>query len=98
MNVSCVEATNQNCTFWTMSEASANLEKGLKKYELEYQLVPPHVQRRYAAEQAIQTFKSHFLAFLATCDPDFPVAKWDHLPFQVKLTLNLLRSKLSARA
>ena len=81
-----------------MSEASANLEKGLKKYELEYQLVPPHVQRRYAAEQAIQTFKSHFLAFLATCDPDFPVAEWDHLPFQVKLTLNLLRSKLSARA
>jgi hypothetical protein len=43
------------------------------------------------------------LAFLATCDPDFPVSEWDQLLFQVELTLNLLKSsrvnpKLSAYA
>jgi hypothetical protein len=68
-----------------------------------YQLVPPHVHRRNAAERATRTFKSHLLAFLATCDPDFPVAEWDRLLFQAKLTLNLLRSsrvnpRLSAHA
>jgi hypothetical protein len=53
------------------NEASADLKKGLKKYKLEYQLVPPHIHRRNAAERAmIRTFKNHFLACLATCDPD----------------------------
>jgi hypothetical protein len=85
------------------NEASADLKKGLKKYGLEYQLVPPHVHRRNAAERAIQTFKNHLLAFLATCDPEFPISEWDRLLFQAELTLNLLRSsrvnpKLSAYA
>jgi hypothetical protein len=85
------------------NEASADLKKGLKKCGLDYQLVPPHVHRRNAAERAMRTFKSHLLAFLATCDPDFPVAEWDRLLFQAELTLNLLRSsrvnpRLSAHA
>jgi hypothetical protein len=67
-------------------------KKGLKKYNLQYQLVPPHLHRRNAAERAIRTYKSHLLAFLATCDPEFPVSEWDRLLFQVELTLNLLRS------
>ena len=55
------------------------------------------------AERAIQTFKSHFKATLATCDPDFPLNQWDLLVDQANLTLNLLRSaqsnpKLSAHA
>jgi hypothetical protein len=74
------------------NEASADLKKGLKKYGLDYQLVPPHVHRRNAAECAMCTFKSHLLAVLATCDPDFPIAEWDRLLFQAELTLNLLRS------
>ena len=73
------------------NEASADLKKGLKKYGLAYQLVPPHIHRRNAAERAIRTFKNHFLACLATCDPAFPVAEWDRLLFQAELTLNLLR-------
>jgi hypothetical protein len=64
----------------------------MNKNGLDYQLVPPHVHRRNAAERAIQTFKNHLLAFLATCDPDFPVSEWDRLLFQAELTLNLLRS------
>jgi hypothetical protein len=73
------------------SKTSADLKKNLKKYDLTYQLVPPHVHRRNAAERAIQTYKNHLLSFLATCNPEFPVFKWDRLLFQVELTLNLLR-------
>jgi hypothetical protein len=66
------------------NEASADLKKGLKKYGLDNQLTPPHVHRRNAAEGAMRTFKSHLLAVLATCDPDFPVAEWDRLLFQAE--------------
>jgi hypothetical protein len=94
---------NQPKLYILDNEASAELKKSLKKYDLEYQLVPPHVHRRNAAERAIQTYKNHLLAFFATCDPDFPVSEWDRLLFQAELTLNLLRSsrvnpKLSAYA
>jgi hypothetical protein len=85
------------------NEASAQLKQALAKYALTYQLVPPHLHRRNAAERAIRTFKNHLLACLATCDSDFPVSEWDRILFQVELTLNLLRSsrvnpKLSAYA
>jgi hypothetical protein len=83
---------NQPKMYILDNEASVDLKKGLHKYGLEYQLVPPHVHRRNAAERAIRTYKSHLLAFLATCDPYFPVSEWDRLLFQAELTLNLLRS------
>jgi hypothetical protein len=83
---------NQPKLYILDNEASADLKSGMKKNGLDYQLVPPHVHRRNAAERAIQTFKNHLLAFLATCDPDFPVSEWDRLLFQAELTLNLLRS------
>jgi hypothetical protein len=94
---------NQPKMYILDNEASHDLKKTLKKYNLDYQLVPPHLHRRNAAERAIRTYKSHLLACLATCDPDFPVSEWDRLFFQVGLTLNLLRSsrvnpKLSAYA
>ena len=59
---------------------------------LTYELVPPHQHRRNAAERAIRTFKNHFLAGLATCDPDFPLRQWDRLLDQAELTINLLRN------
>ena len=45
-----------------------------------------------AAERAIGTFKSHFIAGLATTDPKFPIRLWDQLLPQAELTLNLLRT------
>jgi hypothetical protein len=83
---------NQPKMYVLDNEASAKLKRALTKYNLEYQLVPPHVHRHNAAERAIHTYKNHLLYFLATCDPDFPVSEWDRLLFQVELTLNLLRS------
>ena len=55
------------------------------------QLVPPHIHRRNKAKRAIQTFKKHLKAGLATIDSDFPVNEWDRLIQQAELTLNLLQ-------
>lgn len=65
--------------------------------------MPPHSHRRNKAEQAIQTFKNHFSAGLASTDPSFPVSEWDRLLPHAVITLNLLcnsrvNNKLSAYA
>ena len=85
------------------NEFSQDLRTSMEKYNVSYQLVPPHLHRRNAAERAIQTFKHHFLAILASCDPEFPIAEWDRLLGQAETTLNLLRNsrqnpKLSSHA
>ena len=61
----------------------------------------PHNHRINAAERAIQTFKSHFIAGLCTCDSEFPLALWPHLIQQGQKSLNMMRTsqtypKLSA--
>ena len=85
------------------NECSQDLRQAIRKKNMDFQLVPPHVHRRNAAERAIRTFKAHFLSTLATCDPEYPIAEWDRLLVQSELTLNLLRParcnpKLSAYA
>ena len=85
------------------NECSTKFKGVLLEHKLEFELVPPHQHRRNAAERAIRTFKNHFLAGLATCDPEFPLRQWDRLVEQAELTLNLLRNsrvnpKLSAWA
>jgi hypothetical protein len=85
------------------NEASDMLKQTLSKHKIAYQLVPPHLHRRNAAERAIQTFKNHFITTLCIADPNFPAKEWDRLLPQAELTLNLLRNcrfnpKLSAYA
>ena len=85
------------------NEASDTLKAALLKYKIAYQLVPPHIHRRNAAERAIQTFKNHFIAVLCTASPKFPAREWDRLLPQTEITMNLLRQsrfnpKLSAYA
>ena len=79
-------------TFILDNEFSHDLRQALKKNKVSFQLVPPNVHRRNAAERAIRTFKAHFLAGLATCDPDFPITEWDRLLPQAEMTLNMLRT------
>ena len=74
------------------NECNAELKKALTKNKLTFELTPPNMHRRNAAERAIRTFKNHFLAGLATCNPNFPVTEWDRLLPQSELTLNLLRT------
>ena len=85
------------------NEASTILRDYLRSEAVEYQLVPPHIHRRNASERAIRTFKNHFIAGLASTDPNFPLSNWCRLLPQAELTLNLLRAsrlnpKLSAYA
>ena len=74
------------------NECLAEMKVMFDKEGITYQLVPPHIHRRNAAERAIRTYKNHFIAGLYTCDPRFPSREWDRLLPQCNITLNLLRS------
>ena len=59
------EVTKQGHTtkmFVLDNEFSSQLKDTLTKAHLTFQLVPPHVHQRDAAERAIKTFKNHFLS------------------------------------
>ena len=58
-------------------------------WKVRYQLVPPHVNLRNAAEQAIWTFKVHFLSVLAGVDSRLPGYLWDTLLPKAELMLNI---------
>ena len=90
-------------TYIQDNEISKDLKYCFSENDIKFQLVPPHNHRANAAERAIQTFKSHFIAGLSGLDPNFPIKQWDRLLEQSVLTLNLLRSarlnpKLSAHS
>ena len=74
------------------NEASAILRDYLRSEDVEYQLVPPRIHRWNASERAIRTFKNHFIAGLASTDPNFPLSNWCRLLPQAEVTLNLLRA------
>ena len=85
------------------NESSSDMKYSMTKHEISFQLAPPHIHRRNAAEQAIRTFKNHFVAGFSTTDPNFSVSEWDQFLDQATITLNLLRQsrvnpKLSAYA
>ncbi len=63
----------------------------IKENGMDYELVPPRQHRRNQAEQAIQTFKAHFISILAGVNNKFPLLLWCHLLKPAELTLNLLR-------
>ena len=73
------------------NEASGEYKRVITEvWKSRYQLVPPDMHRRNAAERAIRTFKAHFLTILAGVAPNFPTYLWDKLLQQAELTLNLL--------
>jgi len=74
------------------NEVSHALQDLMVAEDLDFQLVPPHVNYHNAAKHAICTFKNHFIAGLCSMDKHFPIHLWDCLLPQAKLTLNLLCS------
>ena len=72
------------------NQCSSDLREAMEKYEIGFQLAPPHMHRRNAAEQAIITDKKHFISEFLTTDHDLPIGKWDRLLSQCTITLNLL--------
>ncbi|GAX19836.1 hypothetical protein FisN_11Lu298 [Fistulifera solaris] len=73
------------------NEASHELKEFMTDEDIDYQLVPPAVHRRNAAERAIRTFANHFIAGLCSTDVNFPLHLWDQLIPQAEITLNLMR-------
>jgi hypothetical protein len=73
------------------NEASNALQQFMHSAEVDFQLAPPHVHRRNAAERSIRTFKNHLIAGLCSTDCDFPLNLWDRILPQAIITLNLLR-------
>ena len=74
------------------NEASAEYKRTIKKkWNADYQLLPPNTHQSNAAERAICIFKAQFLSILAGVTLDFPINLWDLLLPQTELTLNLLR-------
>ena len=74
------------------NKASAEYKRAIKKkWNANYQLVPPNTHWSNTAERAIRTFKAHFLSILAGVATDFPRNLWDLLLPKTEITLNLLR-------
>jgi hypothetical protein len=73
------------------NEATKLLVDYITSQGIDYQLAPPHVHRRNAAEHAISTYKDHFIAGLCSTDKDYLLELWDKLIPQSVITLNLLR-------
>ena len=85
------------------NECSKILKEYMHDQSIDFQLAPPGMHHRNAAERAIRTFKNHFIAGLSSTDPIFPLYLWDLLLPQAEMSLNLLRGsrinpKLSAYA
>ena len=63
---------------WVMdNEISSELKTSFEIKNTSFHLVPPNSHCRNIAERAIQTYKNHFKAGLATTDPKFPLSEWD---------------------
>ena len=56
-----------------------------------YQLVPPNNHRRNIAEEAIQTWKYHFIGVLSGAAANFPLNLWCQAIPQAKRQLLMLR-------
>jgi hypothetical protein len=75
------------------NECSAAMKACIKENNMDYDLVPPGQHRQNQAEQAIQTFKAHFISILASIDNKLPLLLWCHLLEPTELTLNLLQDQ-----
>ena len=72
------------------NECSREMKPMFQAENIYYQLVPPHINRRNAAERAIRTYIYHLIADIFTCDTKFPSREWDQLLPQCNITINLL--------
>jgi hypothetical protein len=53
------------------NKASAILQEFMSNQQINFQLVPPHIHCRNAAERAIHTWKNHFIASLCSTNQAF---------------------------
>ena len=73
------------------NEVSEDIKKYFEYSDIQFQLLPPHIHWKNAAERAVRTFKNHFIAALCTVGPLFTFYLWYRLLPQVTMTLHMLR-------
>ena len=73
------------------NETSGDLKHYLAKEKVSFQLVPPKVCGKNAAERCMRTFKNHLISILCGVHPNFPLNLWCKLLEQTEMTLNMLR-------
>ena len=74
------------------NESSVILENFFnEEVKMDFNFIAAGNHRANKAERAIQSWKNHFIAGIATIDPDFPMTQWPKFLLQAELTLNHLR-------
>ena len=72
------------------NKCSAKFKECIMNNGMMHELVPLDCHRHNIAEQAIQTFKNHFVFILSGVSDRFPLSLWCHLVQPAELTINLL--------
>ena len=73
------------------NECAQDTKSWLETTPTRLELTPVAQHRTNKAERAIGTWKDHFIATLATLDPNCPLSLWEDFVEQAELTLNLMR-------
>ena len=73
------------------NECAKETKNWLASTPTQLELTPVSQHRTNKAERAIGTWKDHFIATLATVDPNCPLSLWEDFVEQAELTLNLMR-------
>ena len=61
---------------WVMdNEILSELNDALTTKDISYHFIPSHSHQKNLKERAIQTFKNHFKAGMASVDPTFPLSE-----------------------
>ncbi len=86
------KATRVICPNWHVldNKAPAEFLDAIWANGCRVEKTPADMHRQNIAEQAIQTYKSHFISTLAGVSDNFPIHQWHELVPQIVLTLNLL--------
>ena len=71
-------------------QTSNILEDIMGKYNMTYQIVPPHIPRANITERAIQTVTHNFKVEISSLDPKLLLSEWDDIIKQAIMTLNPL--------
>ncbi len=79
------------------NKCSKKFKQCIRKNGMNHKLVPPDNHQRNIAEQAIQTFKNHFVSILSGVDDRFPLSLWCHLGKPTKLTVGKATSLPKSR-
>ena len=77
---------------FTDNQATNPIKAILKTEDCDWKFVEPTNHRVNAAEQAIQTFKTHLISGLCSTDVEWPFQLWNTMTEQSVITCNTLRT------